>query len=87
VTKFDNLGTRVANKNCFQEESKAGQIRRIFAKMQRLLSLHLLSKYSRINIHKTTVLLAFYGYGTRSVTLREDIDSGCLAGCWEKIWT
>ena len=72
VEEFKYLGTKLTNKNSFQEEIK----RRLSLgnySVQNLLSSSLLSKKLKIKIYRTIILpVVLYGCETWSLTLREE---------------
>jgi hypothetical protein len=85
VEQFRYLGTTITNQNLIQEEIKRGlnSGNACYHSVQKLLSSRLLPRNVAIRIHRTIILPVFlYGCETWSLTLKKNIDCGCLrTGC------
>jgi hypothetical protein len=75
VEEFKYLGTTLANRNSIHEEikSRLKSGNACYHSVQNLLSSRLLSKNTKIRVHRTIILpVVLYGCETWSLTLREE---------------
>jgi hypothetical protein len=75
VEEFKYLGTTLTNRNSIHEEikSRLKLWNACYHSVQNLLSYRLLSKNTKIGVHRTIILpVALYGRETWSLTLREE---------------